>query len=83
MVLNVYRNHTAYQVRDGEKVGEGGGGPGGMEMGGEGVIYPSLHCHHQNDGFCILIIVVVVVVAGNNNNRELTKRFTTYNLHSH
>ena len=60
-----------------------------MEMGGEGVIYPSLHCHHQNDGFCILITVVVVVVAGNNNNnnnnnRELTKRFTTYtNLHSH
>ena len=30
-MLNVHRNHKAYQVRDGEKVGEGG-----MEVGGEG-----------------------------------------------
>ena len=34
-------------IRDGEK-----GGGGGMEVGGEGGIYLSLHCHHQND-FCI------------------------------
>ena len=46
MVLNVHRNHTAY--RDGEM-----GGGGGMEVGGgREIIYPSLHCHHQND-FCI------------------------------
>ena len=46
MVLNVHRNHKAYQ-------GRGEGGEGGMEVGGEGdYIYLSLHCHHQND-FCI------------------------------
>ena len=40
-MLDVHRNHKAYQ-----------GGEGGME-GGEGeIIYLSLHCHHQND-FCI------------------------------
>ena len=45
-MLNVHRNHKAYQVRDGKKVGEGG-----MEVGGEGE-GDSLHCHHQNDS-CI------------------------------
>ena len=34
-------------IRDGEK-----GGEGSMEVGAEGDIYLSLHCHHQND-FCI------------------------------
>ena len=47
MVLNVHRNHKAYQ-------GRGEGGEGGMEVGGgeREIIYLSLHCHHQND-FCI------------------------------
>ena len=44
MVLNVHRNHEAYQRR-----GEGGGS---MEVGKRKIIYPSLHCHHQ-DGSCI------------------------------
>jgi len=48
MVLNVYRNHKI--DRDGEKRGRG------MEVvvveGGRGIIYRSLHCHHQND-LCI------------------------------
>ena len=47
MVINVHRNHEAYQGR-----GEGGGGEGGMEVGVEESIYLSLHCHYQND-FCI------------------------------
>ena len=34
-------------IRDGERVG-GGGGEGGMRE----IIYLSLHCHHQNDS-CI------------------------------
>ena len=34
MVLNVHRNHKAYQGR------EGGGGEGGMEVGGEGDYIP-------------------------------------------
>ena len=38
MVLNVHRNHKAYQGR-----GKGGG---------REIIYLSLHCHHQNDS-CI------------------------------
>ena len=43
MALNVHRNHKAYEGR-----GEGGGG--GMVVGKEeDYIYPSLHCHHQND----------------------------------
>ena len=46
MVLNVHRNHKAYQGR-----GEGGGG---MEVGKREIIYLSLHCHHQND-YCIKI----------------------------
>ena len=44
MVLNVHRNHKAYY---GQEKGEGC-----TEVGGEGVIYLSLHCHHQNDS-CI------------------------------
>ena len=46
MVLNVHRNHKAYQVR-GERGGERVGGGEERE-----IIYLSLHCHHQND-FCI------------------------------
>ena len=43
MVLNVHRNHKAYQ-------GGGDWGAGGMVVGEEGeYIYLSLHCHHQND----------------------------------
>ena len=48
MVLNVNRNHKAYQ-------GRGEEGEGGMVFGGGGVreiIYLSLHFHHQNDS-CI------------------------------
>ena len=41
MVLNIHRNHKAYQGR-----GEGGG------RGEWKIIYLSLHCHHQNDS-CI------------------------------
>ena len=44
MVLNVHRNRTADQGR-----GKGGRGYGGGER---EIIYPSLHCHHQNDS-CI------------------------------
>ena len=33
MVLNIHRNHKAYNIRDGEKVWGGGGG---MEVGEEG-----------------------------------------------
>ena len=41
---------TIRLIRDGEM--EGGGG-GGMEVGRKReIIYPSLHCHHQNDS-CI------------------------------
>ena len=40
MVLNIHRNHKAYQGR-----GEG-------RWGEREIIYPSLHCHHLND-FCI------------------------------
>ena len=43
MVLNVHRNHKAYQGR-GEGGGRGYGGEGRRE-----IIYLSLHCHHQND----------------------------------
>ena len=61
MVLNVHRNRKAYWGR-GEGAGGGGGGGGGrrgMEVGRGGggvreIIYPSLHCHHQND-FCIKV----------------------------
>ena len=45
MVLNVHRNHKAYQGR-----GEGGKGYGGG--GKREIIYLSLHGHHQNDS-CI------------------------------
>ena len=46
MVLNVHRNHKAYQ-------GRRDWGEGGMEVMEEGeYIYLSLHCHHQNDS-CI------------------------------
>ena len=46
MVLNVHRNHKAYQ-------GRGEWGERGMGGGGEReIIYLSLHCHHQNDS-CI------------------------------
>ena len=45
MVLDIHRNHEAYQGR-----GEGGGGGGGERE----IIYLSLHCHHQND-FCIMM----------------------------
>ena len=48
MVLNVHRNHKAYQGR-GEGGGRGYGGEGRRE-----IIYLSLHCHHQNDS-CIKI----------------------------
>ena len=50
MMLNVRRNHKAYQ-------GRGQAGRGGMEVGGGGereIIYLSLHCHHQSD-FCIKV----------------------------
>ena len=46
MVLNVHRNHKAYR-------GQGEEGKGVWRWGkGGGVIYLTLHCHHQND-FCI------------------------------
>ena len=45
MVLNVHRNHTAYQGR-GEVGGMRGGGYGG---GKKKIICLSLHWHHQND----------------------------------
>ena len=45
MVLNVHRNHKAYE-------GRGEVGEGGMELGEREIIYLSLHCHHQNDS-CI------------------------------
>ena len=53
MVLNVHRNHEAYQ-------GWGEGGEEGREgvrlrrWGEMEIIYLSLHCHHQND-FCIKV----------------------------
>ena len=51
MVLNVHRNHKAYQGREeGDGGMEGGGGVGG---GKREIIYLSLHCHHQNDSSCI------------------------------
>ena len=46
MMLNLHRNHEAYQGR-----GEGGG-KGVWRSGKREIIYLSLHCHHQND-FCI------------------------------
>ena len=49
MVLNVHKNHKAYQGRGGE--GEGGGG---RRRGKREIIHLSLHCHHQNDS-CIKI----------------------------
>ena len=45
MVLNVHRNHKAYQ-------GWGEGGRGFGSGGKREIIYLSLHCHHQNDS-CI------------------------------
>ena len=45
-VLNVHRNHEAYQGR--------GGGEGVWRWGEREIIYLSLHCHHQND-FCIKV----------------------------
>ena len=47
MVINVHRNHEAYQGR-----GEGGGEEVWRWRGGREIIYLSLHCHHQNDS-CI------------------------------
>ena len=43
MVLNVHRNHEAYQGR-----GEGGGEEV-WRWGQREIMYLSLHCHHQND----------------------------------
>ena len=48
MVFNVHIR----LIRDGEKGCGGGGGKGVWRCGEEGVIYLSLHCHHQNDS-CI------------------------------
>ena len=45
MVLNVHRNHKAYQ-------GRGEGGKGVWKWGKKEIIYLSLYCHHQNDS-CI------------------------------
>ena len=45
MVLNVHRNHKAYQ-------GRGEGGEGVWRWGKREIIYLSLYCHHQNDS-CI------------------------------
>ena len=45
MVLNVQKNHKAYQ-------GQGECGKGVWRWGKRESIYLSLHCHHQND-FCI------------------------------
>ena len=45
MVLNVRRNQKAYK-------GRGEGGKGVWRWGLGGIIYLSLHCHHQNDS-CI------------------------------
>ena len=45
MVLNVHRNHKAYQ-------GRGEGGKGVWRWGKREIIYLSLHCQHQNDS-CI------------------------------
>ena len=46
MVLNVHRNHKAYQGRgEGEEKAV-------WRWGKREVIYLSLHCHHQNDS-CI------------------------------
>ena len=47
MVLNVHRNHKAYQGR-----GEEGGGEGVCRWGKREILYLSLHCHHQSDS-CI------------------------------
>ena len=44
MLLNVHRNHKAYQ-------GRGDGGKGVWRWGEREIIYLSLHCHQQND-FC-------------------------------
>ena len=41
---------TMRLIRDGEKVGGGGGGVWRLEK--REIIYLSLHCHHQNDS-CI------------------------------
>ena len=64
MVLNVPGTETVRLIRD----GEGGRGYGGVGVGGGEIIYPSLHCHHQNDScikmrsdeshFNVLLIVV-------------------------
>ena len=49
MVLNVHRNHEAYQGRGEGRVEGGMGGGGGKRE----IIQLSLRgCHHQND-FCI------------------------------
>ena len=45
MVLNVHRNHKAYE-------GRGEGGKGVWRSGEREIIYLSLQCHHQNDS-CI------------------------------
>ena len=50
MVLNVHRNHKAYQGRG--ECGGGGGRDGVLRWGEREIIYLSLHCHHQNDS-CI------------------------------
>ena len=47
MVLNVHRNHEAYQGR-----GEGGKGVCRWGERKREIIYLSLHCHHQTDS-CI------------------------------
>ena len=47
MVLNVHRNHKAYQ-------GRGEGGKGVWRWGGREIIYLLLRCRHHND-FCIKV----------------------------
>ena len=47
MVLNVHRNHKAYQ-------GRGEEGKGVWRWGERETVYLSLHCHYQND-FCIKV----------------------------
>ena len=71
MVLNVHRNHKAYQ-----RQGEGGGGDVGMEMGEREIIYLSLHCHHQND-FCINLAAMRAILMFHNCEGQSHKTVST------
>ena len=51
MVLNVHRNHATECHSEG-LLCTGRMGEGVWRWGEREIIYPSLHCHHQND-FCI------------------------------